>query len=357
VTENFNIITMTDSRFFTNKGPLSLKFIADNINCNLIPPETDQGANAENTNIEDLNTLEHANDQEITFFSNSKYLNYYLQTKALACIISEQYIEQAPKHIWKLISDNPYKAFAFTSQLFYPYKQVYTQSNINPSAKISNSAHIGENCHIGPNVVIEDNVQIGKNCTIDAGAVIKQGVVIGDNANIGANVVIAYSIIGDDALIFPGACIGQDGFGFATDKGRHYKVVQLGRVVIGNDVEIGAGTTIDRGTIGDTKIGDFCRIDNLVQIAHNVVLGKGCVIVSQVGIAGSSEIGDYCVLGGQVGIAGHLTLGSYSQVAGQSGLTKNFPEKSILGGSPAQPLRDWHKQQIILKNLQNKQAT
>ncbi len=345
---------MADNRFFTNKGPFSLEAIAEQINCSVIEPQSHFKTSAKETFVHDINTLENATEKDITFFSNNKYLNQYLQTQALACIISEQYIDQAPKHIWKLVTNNPYKAFALTSQLFYSNHSLTNAASVVLSANIDNTAKIGTNCHIGVNVVIEANVEIGNNCFIDSGTIIKKGVTIGNNAQIGANVVIAYSTIGNDVVILPGACIGQDGFGFATDKGRHYKVVQLGKVTIGNDVEIGSNTTIDRGAIGDTIIGDYCRIDNLVQIAHNVVLGKGCVIVSQVGIAGSSQIGDYCVLAGQVGVAGHLNLGAYSQVAGQAGITKNFPEKSILGGTPAQSLRDWQKQQIILKNLQNK---
>jgi UDP-3-O-[3-hydroxymyristoyl] glucosamine N-acyltransferase len=345
---------MADNRFFINKGPFSVKKVAEYINCNIIPPTGKNIKDAEDMLIYDLNTLEHASSNELSFFSNNKYLADYQATNSLACITSEQYVDKAPPHVWKLITENPYKAYAQVTNLFYPTKEPILEKYIAPSALVSDTAIIGENCYIGPNVVIEDYVEIGNNCAIDAGTVIKRGVKIGDNSRIGPNVFIAYSIIGNEALIYPGVCIGQDGFGFATDKGKHYKVAQLGRVIIGNDVEIGANTTIDRGAIGDTVIGDLCRIDNLVQIGHNVVIGKGCVIVAQVGIAGSTKLGDYCVLGGQVGIAGHLEIGPYCQMAGQAGVTKSLEAKSIVGGTPAQPIRDWHKQQIILRKLQDK---
>jgi UDP-3-O-[3-hydroxymyristoyl] glucosamine N-acyltransferase len=345
---------MADNRFFTNKGPFSIKEIAEYLVCKLFAPAGVNETEAENTLVQDVNTLESANSTELTFFSNAKYIKDFEETNCLVCITSEQYLEKAPQAIWKLVSNNPYKDYAIITNLFYPSREEITLSYVSPTARIHESSQIGQNCYIGDNVVIEENVEIGNNCSIDAGTVIKKGVVIGDNARISSNVNISHSIIGNDVLILSGVCIGQDGFGFATDKGIHFKVSQLGRVVIGNDVEIGANTTIDRGAIGDTVIGDLCRIDNLVQIGHNVIIGKGCVIVSQVGIAGSTKIGDYCVIGGQAGFVGHIEVGSYSQIAGQSGVTKSLPEKSIVGGHPAQAIRDWQKQQLILRQLQEK---
>jgi UDP-3-O-[3-hydroxymyristoyl] glucosamine N-acyltransferase len=353
--EIFNKGFMADNRFFTNKGPFSIQKIAEEINCKIIAPNGVDEKQAKLLMVREINTLENAASDELTFYSNTKYLDSYRNTKCLVCITSEKYIEKAPKHLWILVSDNPYKSYAEVTNLFYPTKEEISESYIAPGAIVSDKAFIGKKCHIGPNAVIEEGVELGDNSVVDAGAILKKGVKIGKGARIGANVVIGYSIIGEYVLILPGACIGQDGFGFATDKGKHYKVAQLGRVIIGNDVEIGAGTTIDRGAIGDTIIEDLCRIDNLVQIGHNVVIGKGSIIVAQVGIAGSTKIGDYCVLGGQVGVAGHLEIGSFSQIAAQSGIAKSLEPKSIVGGTPAQPLRDWHKQQIILRKLQEKQ--
>jgi UDP-3-O-[3-hydroxymyristoyl] glucosamine N-acyltransferase len=226
------------------------------------------------------------------------------------------------------------------------------------SRHVSPSASIGNNCHLGYNVVIEDNVEIGQNCFIDSGCVIKYGVKVGDNVRIGANAYISYSIIGDDVAILPGARLGQDGYGFATHQGVHHKIFHLGRVLVGNDVEIGANATIDRGSINDTIIGDGCKIDNLVQLGHNVVLGKGCLIVAQVGIAGSTKIGNYCALGGQVGVAGHLRIADQVKVAAQSGVIQNIDHNnSVVGGTPAVPIRQWHKQSILLKKLINQKVS
>jgi UDP-3-O-[3-hydroxymyristoyl] glucosamine N-acyltransferase len=203
-------------------------------------------------------------------------------------------------------------------------------------------------------VVIEDGVVIGNNSSIDHNSVIKRNVVIGNNTKIASNVTISHSVIGNNVIIHPGTRIGQDGFGFASDHTGHLKVPQLGIVKIGDFVEIGANTTIDRGSAQDTIIGDMCQIDNLVQLGHNVQLGKACVIVAQVGIAGSTKLGDFVILGGQVGVAGHLKIGNQVQVAAQSGIAQNIEDKQIMGGSPAVPIRQWHKQTFCLKKLANK---
>ena len=226
---------------------------------------------------------------------------------------------------------------------------------VDKNSFIHENAKIGKNVTILDGVSIEDDVEIGDNSTIEQNTVIKHGVKIGKNAKIASNVSIRYSIIGDDVVILDGAKIGQDGFGFATEKGVHYRIFHFGKVIIGNDVEIGANTTIDRGSSSDTVIEDCCRIDNLVQIGHNVKIEKGSILVGQVGIAGSTRIGKYCVLGGQVGIAGHLSIADMTTIAAQSGIVKNVDTKGqVLGGMPAVPIKDWHKQSILLKNMVNK---
>ena len=157
--------------------------------------------------------------------------------------------------------------------------------------------------------------------------------------------------MGNGTIIHAGTRIGQDGFGYATENGSHIKIPQIGRVIIGHDVEIGANCTIDRGSMEDTVIEDMCKLDNLIQIAHNVVLGKGCIIASQVGISGSTKVGNYVVLGGQVGIAGHLTIGDFAQIGAQSGLTKDVKAREVVFGSPAQPIREAFKQIAMLRKL------
>ncbi len=204
---------------------------------------------------------------------------------------------------------------------------------------------------ISEHAIVDNSAEIGDRSIIHSGAFIGAGVKIGKNCVIHPNASITHAIIGDNVIIHHGASIGQDGFGYAFHNGKYHKIPQLGRVIIENDVEIGANTCIDRGAGPDTVIGEGTKIDNLVQIAHNVKIGKHCIIVAQVGISGSTEIGDHSVLGGQVGIVGHLKIGKGVQVAAQSGVFRDLKDKEIVGGSPCVPLRQHHKQTIMLNKL------
>jgi UDP-3-O-[3-hydroxymyristoyl] glucosamine N-acyltransferase len=336
---------MADENFFYNQGPISLADIASLSHSSLLLPNEIKPDEL----IYDVASLDEATSNTITVLNNAKYLQALAQTKARACFIEEKYASKAPKNLALLISNNPYKAYALTGMAFYP--QIKSKAVIAKSATIDAGAVIGENTNIQDNVVIGANVKIGKNSHIGANTVIAKGVVIGDDAYISSNVTISHAIIGKGVLIHPGARIGQDGFGFASDMHGHYKIPQLGRVLIGNKVEIGANTCIDRGSSRDTVILDGCMIDNLVQIGHNVVLGKNCVIAAQVGISGSTTLGDFVVVGGQGGIAGHLIIGSGAKIAAQSGVIKDIPVMTQQGGYPAMPIKQWHRQTIILKKL------
>ena len=340
---------MIDESFYSISSPLSLLYIADFINCEIF----EKADRFENLLIHAVKPLDQAKAGEISFLSNKKYLNQLKNTGASACIVDYNICNDSEGKLILLRTKNPYFAYTKLIDLFYKSKKSY-QPTIMKSAYIADSASIGRNSYIGHNVVIEDNVKIGDNCVIESGSFIDSGVIIGNRAKIYSNVSISYSIIGDDAVILPGARIGQDGFGFATDCGIHHKIFHIGRVIIGNNVEIGANTTIDRGSLNDTIIGDLCRIDNLVQIAHNAEIGRGSIIVAQVGISGSSKIGNYCALGGQVGVAGHIVIGNKAQVAAGSGVIQNVDENAIVGGTPTVPIRDWHRQAIIMKQLVNK---
>ncbi|MGL4444440.1 MAG: UDP-3-O-(3-hydroxymyristoyl)glucosamine N-acyltransferase, partial [Alsobacter sp.] len=204
---------------------------------------------------------------------------------------------------------------------------------------------------VDPGAVVGPGAEIGAGTVIASGAVIGPQVRIGRNCSIGAGCTLQAALIGNRVIIHPGVRIGQDGFGFAMSPRGHMKVPQIGRVIIQDDVEIGANTCIDRGASRDTVIGEGTKIDNLVQIGHNVVVGRHCVIVSQVGIAGSTTLEDFAVLGGQVGVAGHLTVGMGAQVAAQSGVAGDVPRGARYGGSPAQPALNWAREIALLKSL------
>jgi UDP-3-O-[3-hydroxymyristoyl] glucosamine N-acyltransferase len=351
-----------DERFYTNKGPLPLTKIAKHLECELVAPNIA----SKEIEIANITTLELAQSSDLTFLSNKKYEKAFKHTKAGACLVNNNYAGEVPENTWLLKSDNPYLAYAKAIDMFYTSlgldpkdsgnsRDPLIKSEENAGKMIDPTALIGFGCKIGHNVVIEAGAQIGDNAVIGAFTFIGRGVKIGNNARIDSHVAISYSIIGDDVVILPGARIGQDGFGFATAGGRHRKIFHVGRVIIGDDVEIGANTTIDRGGILDTVISDGCRIDNLVQIGHNVFIGKGSIVVAQVGIAGSSKIGSYCALGGQVGVSGHVQIADRVQIAGQGGVIQDITEPgSILGGSPTVPIMDWHRQSIFLKKMSGK---
>jgi UDP-3-O-[3-hydroxymyristoyl] glucosamine N-acyltransferase len=342
------MVTLNKS-FFPKQGPFPLESLIKAINAKVYLNGKQLDNIEPDVIINDISTLENATKSDITFFSNSKYINQYIKSNALACITSDKFLNKCPKDCFTLISNNPYADFARITALFYPPHNL--KPGIAKEACIHPTASIGENCEIGPNVVIDANVKIGENSKIYPGAYIGNQVQIGKNCVIHHAVTLSNCIIGNNTIIHAGAKIGQDGFGYAFDNFQHIKVPQIGRVIIGNDVEIGANCTIDRGTIADTIIEDMCKIDNLVQIGHNVKLGKGCIIVSQVGISGSTQLGQYVVVGGQGGLAGHLTIGNGVQIAAQSGVINDIPDRQIVGGYPAVPIRQWHKQTIVLKKL------
>lgn len=303
--------------------------------------------------IRDVKPLGQAGDGDLSFLDNPRYIDAFRVSAASACILRAKHAEAAPASMALLISEDPYRAYAKIAQAFYP--EVQETADISKGACVANDAVIGKGCRIGHGASIESGATIGEGTSIGANATIGKGVVIGAHCRIGPQVAISHALIGDRAILHPGVRIGQDGFGFAMGKEGHLKVPQLGRVVIGNDVEIGANSCIDRGAGPDTKIGDGAKIDNLVQIAHNVEIGRHTIIVSQVGISGSTKIGDYAVLGGQAGITGHLTIGRGAQVAAQSGVMRNVADGEIQGGTPAMPVRDWHKATATLLKLIKKE--
>ncbi len=347
---------MADGRFFSRQPPLSVRDICEMTGVEPFIITGDGAAAADDSTLsqkmEDVCPLDRADSQHVSFLDNSKYITSFSESRAGACFIRSKHLAKAPLDMIALVSDEPYRSYALLAQYFYPRR--LPKPDISPHANISKSAFIGENCSVGANVVISERVEIGKECVIQPGAFIGEGVVIGDNVYIGANATISYSIIGNNVILHAGAHIGQDGFGFAMGRDGHVKVPQLGRVIIDDNVEIGAGTCIDRGTGPDTHIGAGSKIDNLVQIGHNVQVGRNSIIVAQNGIAGSCRIGDGAVLGGQVGIAGHLKIGAGAKLAAQSGVINDIPPGKTYGGTPAIPIKDWHRQSVTLARMSKK---
>ncbi|HLJ63667.1 MAG TPA: UDP-3-O-(3-hydroxymyristoyl)glucosamine N-acyltransferase, partial [Stellaceae bacterium] len=302
----------------------------------------------------DVGPLESAGPEHLSFLDNRKFLPAFRETKAGAAFVHPDFVKMAPPGLIALVTPAPYRAYALAAQAFYP--DPVLAGTIAPSAVIDGSAKLGEECVVGPQAVIGPGVEIGRRCQIGAHAVIGAGVVLGDEVRVGAHVTLSHSLVGSRVRLLPGARIGQDGFGFAPSPSGHLKVPQLGRVVIGDDVEIGANTTIDRGAISDTVIGAGSKIDNLVHLAHNVELGRGCVLVGQVGVAGSSKLGDFVMAGGQAGIAGHLRVGSGAQIGAQAGVMRDIEPGAKMLGAPALPAREFFRQVAVLAQMARKKG-
>jgi UDP-3-O-[3-hydroxymyristoyl] glucosamine N-acyltransferase len=334
---------MADPRFFDRAGPHDLASLAALTGARLLDPG--HGARL----IEDVAPLETAGSGDVTFLDNRKYIDAFARSRAGAAFVDKRAAEIAPRGLSLLVAGEPYKAFARAAQAFYPDDRPRPGRALG--AIIDPTAIIPADCEIGAHVVIEAGVRIGARCRIGPNTVIAAAVEIGDDCRIAANVTLSHCLIGARVVLHPGVRIGQAGFGFAPDPNGPVKVPQLGRVVIGDDVDIGANTTIDRGSGHDTVIGPATMIDNLVQIGHNVVIGRGCVLAGQVGISGSTRLGDFVMAGGQAGLAGHLTIGSGARIAAKSGLMRDVAAGETVGGSPALPMRLFMKQVALLQRL------
>jgi UDP-3-O-[3-hydroxymyristoyl] glucosamine N-acyltransferase len=337
---------VADRRFFRAAGRFAVAEIARRVGAEIA------GAAHGDLVIEDVAPLDSAGAAHLSFLGNSRYVDAFARSAAGAVMALPAMAAHAPSGMTLLLSADPYRAFARAAQLFYPPPAPVPV--IAASAVVAPGAALGPAVSIGHHVVIEDGASIGTGTSIGHNSVIGAGVIIGASCRIGANVTISHSVIGDRVTIFPGARLGQDGFGFAPGEQGHMKVPQLGRVIVEDDVEIGANTTIDRGALPDTVIGAGSMIDNLVQIGHNVVLGKGCVLVAQAGISGSTKLDDFVMVGGQGGLAGHLSVGQGARIGAKSGVMRDIEPKESVGGIPAVPLIQWHRQTAILARLAKK---
>ena len=336
---------MKNNIFFTNSGKVSLDEIVALTGATL---ESSAEKNSPHE-FSGVAPLETADNNDVSFLDNTKYLSQFETSKAGACFVRQKFASRAPKNMNLLITEEPYYAYALVAQKFYPRQNFEPQ--ISAQAQIAKTVSLGKNVRIDSGVVIGENVKIADGCWIGSNTIIDNNVEIGEDTRIGGLCSLSHTLIGKSVIIHRGVHIGQDGFGFAAGSKGVTKVPQLGRVIIDDEVEIGSGTCIDRGAGHDTKIGHGSKIDNLVQIGHNVQIGRFTMIAAQTGIAGSSHIGDGVLIGGQVGLSGHITIGNKAKLAAQAGVMTDVPEGATYGGSPAVPIIDWHRQTAMIGKL------
>lgn len=303
-----------------------------------------------NTTVSNLSKIEEGKKGTLSFLANLQYQKYIYSTEASIVIVAKDFKAEEEIKSTLIKVDEPYSAFA---KLLEAYNSMQHQEvGIDEAARIDKSAKIGDGVYIGPGVVIGAGTEIGSNSKIYPNTVIGSNCKIGSNCLIFSGVhIYANSIIGQAVSIHSGVIIGADGFGFAPKGSGYDKVAQIGNVVIEDEVEIGANTTIDRATLGSTIIRRGVKLDNLIQIAHNVEIGENTVIASQSGIAGSSKVGKNCMIGGQVGISGHLKIGDGVKIAAQSGIGKDVEDNSIIQGSPAFKVSDYQKSYVYFRKL------
>ena len=315
------------------------------------------GVFSESLSVSGIGSLQTAKENDVSFAVGHKYVKQLSETKACAVIMDYESLKsELPQNIKFVILDskNPYLSFAEATQIFKAASDEETggHEDFEGGYFIGKTSVKGKNTVIFPGVIIGEGCSIGDNCRIMSNAVIGRNVTIGNNVIIYPNVTVYdNSRIGNGCIIHAGSVVGSDGFGFARGKAGYVKIIHSGYAELEDDVEIGANVTIDRGAVDFTRIGAGTKIDNLVQIAHNVIIGRNCVIAAQTGIAGSSEVGDNVTMGGQVGIAGHIYIGNNVMIAAQSGVSGNVKDGEIISGSPAFSIKEWRNSVVLFKKL------
>jgi UDP-3-O-[3-hydroxymyristoyl] glucosamine N-acyltransferase len=340
---------MRDSRFIPPPTPLRVAEVADLVGARLARGDPSAA-------ILGAAPLEAAQAGDLSFLDNPKYVKHLATTRATACLCLKRYAERVPEHVAVLETTEPYRAYSNYVAKAYP--KALHHSGFFGASQLAGTIHpdalLEDDVRVEPGAVVGARAEIGRGTVISAGAVIGEAVAIGRECFVGANAAIQHALIGNRVLIHPGVCIGQDGFGFVPGSSGHLKVGQVGRVIIQDDVEIGANTTIDRGANRDTVVGEGTKIDNQVQIAHNVEIGRHCLIVAQVGISGSVRLGDFVAIGGQSGVNGHVRIGDGAQIAAVSVVHDDVPPGARWGGVPAKPVKDWFREMVALRKLAQK---
>ena len=323
---------MSDTIFFEPKGPFYLTELS-----------IDAPKDLKQIKISDIKTLDKATAKDLTFLNSINYKNYALKTKAAACVTKKNLEQFLPKNCIKIFVKNVLFSTAQISKKFYPNADLdYPDKSVVESKKVSSKF---PSVTFGKNIFIGKKVKIGSKTSIGSNTVIEHDVKIGNNCLIGSNVTIKNTIMGNNVVIQDGSKVGVKGFGFIPLKDKNFRFPHIGRVVLKNNVEIGANCTLARGSIGDTIIGENTFLDNQVHMAHNVRVGKNCMIAGQVGFAGSSTIGDNVSIGGQAGVSGHLKIGNNVRIGGGSGVVKDIPDNTTVMGYPAVPLKEFLKKE------------
>ena len=337
--------------FFERAAPIRLEALAKTLGAQLGP-----GADGEAL-IRDVKPLSEAGPGDISFFENRKYLDQLGVTRATACLVAPAFAARVPAGTAAAVMAAPYRGFALALQHLYPGAMgPKTAQAGREEPPVHPSARLEDDVRIEPGAVVGREAQIGRGTIVAAGALVGYRVTIGRGCYIGPGVSLTHALVGDRVILHAGVRIGQDGFGFALGPGGHLKVPQIGRVIIQDDVEIGANSCVDRGALKDTIIGEGTKIDNLVQIGHNVIIGRHCVIVGQTGISGSTELGDFVIMGGQSGAVGHVKIGMGAQIAGGSHVKDDVAPGARLGGTPAVPLTEWARQIAAIKRLAKRKS-
>ncbi|HET9716357.1 MAG TPA: UDP-3-O-(3-hydroxymyristoyl)glucosamine N-acyltransferase [Pseudolabrys sp.] len=304
--------------------------------------------------ITNIAPLDRAGPSDLAFLDSRSFASAASATHAGACLTTAALAKVLPENVVVLAVREPYRAFVIAARALFPHAlrpSSFSQPGDVAGAQVDSAARLEDGVSVEPGAVIGPGAEIGSGSIIGANAVVGAHVRIGRDCGIGANSTISNALIGDRVIIHPGCTIGQDGFGFVMGSKGHLKIPQVGRVIIQDDVEIGAGTTIDRGAIRDTVVGEGTKIDNLVQVGHNVTIGRHCVIVAQTGISGSSTLEDFVVLGARVGLNNNVTVGEGAQIAAVSVVHGDVPPGARWGGTPAKPVKQWFREMMLLERL------
>lgn len=331
-----------DPRFFVSAGPQNLAAIAAAAGGRFEGDPRRQFIG--------VAPLQEAGPDQVSFLDNRRYAPALRATRAGAVVLQAAMAGEVPEGTVAILTEAPYLGFARVAALFYPAPPPVP--GIHPTAIVASDAVVGEGTEIGPYAVVGAGAQLGRSCILYPHAVVGPGVVLGDGCRLHAHSSISHAVVGKGVVLHPGARVGQEGFGFApTPDGRYETMPQLGRVILGDGVEIGANACVDRGSQGDTVLGPGTRLDNLVQIGHNVRTGRGCVVVAQAGISGSTTLGDFVTIAGQAGIAGHLQVGTKARIGAQAGVMNDVPAGTDVLGSPAWAAQDYWRAIAWLRKL------